>query len=532
MESETKQSRKEKKHAEKKLIHEKYSKLFNETLSSIWQQNTDTDYILHVGKTNSGKTYNAIRRLKEVGNGLYLAPLRLLAWEVYEKLNSDGYSCSLVTGEEEITVPGAQIISSTIEMANYGVRYNVVVIDEAFMIGDRDRGKSWLNAILTINAREVHIILNEEALVLISEILDLTDRGYMVKPYEMLQKFRFSDNPFVFSKNIPKRGVFVTFSRVNVLINKLKLENLGFRVSVLYGNLPPEVKKHQIELFINGETDFLVSTDVIGMGINVPCDYIVFLDIEKFDGIQNRYLTSTEVKQIAGRTGRYNISSDKSFVSATSVKALSYLQKRYSEKILLKKACLGITYEMFQSFGETMRISDRLMFFKEIDFIPSRLKHVIEKESISKYMDICHIIQEKNFDLRTQWHFLTAPIKLNNKTYFNNQVSRYKKKGFIEPPFVQVHYSDAKELEGVISEIELYICLSRNLEHDRAQKEIIIKEKEQLINRLTEILMDRKLAAKKKCKLCTASLDITNPHNYCEDCYENKVRGWGYNSWY
>ena len=44
-------------------------------------------FILHVGPTNSGKTHEALERLKECRHGAYFGPLRLLALEVYDKLN-------------------------------------------------------------------------------------------------------------------------------------------------------------------------------------------------------------------------------------------------------------------------------------------------------------------------------------------------------------------------------------------------------------------------------------------------------------
>lgn len=59
-------------------------------------------FILHVGPTNSGKTYAAMERLKEKGSGIYLAPLRLLAFEQYEALNGSGYVCSLTQEKKEV----------------------------------------------------------------------------------------------------------------------------------------------------------------------------------------------------------------------------------------------------------------------------------------------------------------------------------------------------------------------------------------------------------------------------------------------
>lgn len=505
----------------------KYAEQFRVNILKTWNADTSKDYIIHVGKTNSGKTYNSIKRLVEYGDGIYLAPLRLLAWEVFDKINGDDkFICNLITGEEQISSPHAKITSATIEMADFNKEYEVAVIDESFMIGDKDRGKSWLNAILNIKAKEVHVITNEEALEVITSILDLTDRGYEVKKYEMLQQFKFTDKPFILSKNIPKKGVFATFSRMEVLINKAKLESLGFNVSILYGNLPPEVKKIQIADFIEGKTDLLVTTDVIGMGINVPCDYIIFMESSKFDGTQTRRLTPIEVKQISGRTGRYGLSNGNCFVSAINKNDLKYIKSAYGLNSKIDKAYFGLTWEIFSSFSDNTSLLNRINYFKDIDFIPLRLKNLIKKEDVQKYLDIHHTIDsQSNLDLKTKWYFLTSPIKNNNSNYFNKCIAAYNKNGILSPPDVNViNYSESKQFEDKISEIELYLNLSRHLIHDSKEKQKITDDKKELIDRLTKMIMDKKLSSKKKCKLCTNMLPITYPYGYCEDCYENKVR--------
>ena len=110
---------------------------------------------LHIGPTNSGKTYTAMQHLKEADTGYYLAPLRLLALEGYENLKAEGIDASLITGEEQILDDDATHISSTIEMMNYDVDVDVCVIDEVQMIDDRDRGWAWANAIIGAPASEV-----------------------------------------------------------------------------------------------------------------------------------------------------------------------------------------------------------------------------------------------------------------------------------------------------------------------------------------------------------------------------------------
>lgn len=500
---------------------ESYAILFKERLAELWFNQTDTKHLIHVGPTCSGKTYHAIQRLKLATNGIYLAPLRLLAWEIQDKLIEDGFPCNLLTGEEQIVSDNCNYTSATIEMMDYHTEYEVVVIDEAWMVGDPDRGKSWLKAILTAKAKEIHIICNEEALELLTKILWITNREYEVKRYESLQKINISDSRFILSKNIPDKGVFVTFSRINVLINKMKFENLGKNVSILYGNLPPEVKKKQINDFITGKTDIMVSTDVIGMGINVPCNYIVFLDIEKYDGKTNRKLTPIEIRQIAGRTGRYGLSSENCFVSAINDAYLDYIRTNYFKLQKISLAHLGFDYDMFSSLPPGMGLSGKILRFKNGPFIPDELRDYVVKEDIGKYMDISYIINDKKFSLMEKWGFLTAPVKPNNKDYFNNLVHKYEKSKELPLPLSVNINLETKTLEDKISEIELYLNLTRHFNYNQDDKEKVSELKITLIDKLTSILLDKKLSSKKKCKTCDELLNIDYPYPYCNLCYQN-----------
>ena len=81
-------------------------------------------FFLHLGPTNSGKTYEGVQRLHGARRGLYLGPLRLLAAEQFEALNLADVPCSLVTGEEQIRVPFSRVQSSTVEMADLKTRYD------------------------------------------------------------------------------------------------------------------------------------------------------------------------------------------------------------------------------------------------------------------------------------------------------------------------------------------------------------------------------------------------------------------------
>jgi len=107
---------------------------------------------IHCGPTNSGKTHFALRALAEAESGVYCGPLRLLAWEVHEKLNAQGVACNLATGQELLEVPGAEHTSCTVEMVQLERRMDVVVLDEVQMIAHADRGWAWSRVLLGVQA--------------------------------------------------------------------------------------------------------------------------------------------------------------------------------------------------------------------------------------------------------------------------------------------------------------------------------------------------------------------------------------------
>ena len=70
------------------------------------------------------------------------------------------------------------------------------------------------------------------------------------------------------------------------------------------GALSPRTRNAQVQLYENGEVDYLVATDAIGMGLNLHIEHVAFSEIRKFDGRNYRELFPNEIGQIAGRAGR------------------------------------------------------------------------------------------------------------------------------------------------------------------------------------------------------------------------------------
>jgi ATP-dependent RNA helicase SUPV3L1/SUV3 len=257
-----------------------------------------------MGPTNSGKTYHAINALCESKSGCYLAPLRLLASELYDTMNEKGVKTTLLTGEEVVETDGATHYSSTIEMAKLNEEFDCCVIDEIQMIADPQRGWAWTRALVDLNSPEIHLCGDPSVLERVKEILTLTGDTLEIKEYNRMTELQIMDKQITLS-SLSKSDALICFSRRNALKYKADLEQLGFKVSIVYGRLSPEVRREQARKFDEGETDIMVSTDAIAMGMNLPVKRIVFSTLSKFINSKEFVITPSEIKQIAGRAGRY-----------------------------------------------------------------------------------------------------------------------------------------------------------------------------------------------------------------------------------
>ncbi|KAK1759410.1 mitochondrial ATP-dependent RNA helicase [Echria macrotheca] len=266
---------------------------------------------LHVGPTNSGKTYNALKALEEAKTGIYAGPLRLLAHEIYSRIVAKGKPCALVTGEERRYPEDVSqyFQSCTVEMTPLNTRVDVAVIDEIQMIADPDRGWAWTKALLGVQAKEVHLCGEERTVPVIQELCARIGDKVVVHQYERLNPLKLMNKSLGSTfANLEKGDCVVSFSRVGLHKLKATIEReTGRRCAIVYGSLPPETRVQQAALFNDPDNDydFLVASDAIGMGLNLEIRRVVFEAAGKYDGIGHRLLKVPEVKQIGGRAGRY-----------------------------------------------------------------------------------------------------------------------------------------------------------------------------------------------------------------------------------
>lgn len=315
--------------------------------------------ICHLGPTNSGKTYEALNRLQTAERGIYCGPLRLLAWEVYEKMNTAGVACDLWTGQEIKEIEGSKHVSCTVEMVDVNRVYEVAVVDECQLLGDKERGWAWTRAILGLPAIELHLCGSPAFLQIVSELAQEMGDEVEVRRYDRLSPLKTQKKPVKSWAEIEPGDCVVAFSRKKLFQLKNEIEvatkHKGIKCCIVYGGLPPDARREQARLF-NDETsgwNVLVASDAIGMGLNLSISRIIFSSMEKFDGVIDRPLTAAEVKQISGRAGRFGSQYETGTVAGRDKMDIQLIERALAKEDEIIESCgLKPSCEQLQLFAQ------------------------------------------------------------------------------------------------------------------------------------------------------------------------------------
>lgn len=257
--------------------------------------------VAHVGPTNSGKTHSALEFLAETGRGVFAAPLRMLAQEAHRRLSAQlgADQVGLVTGEERIN-ERAPIICCTAEMAP--LQGEVLVLDEVQWADDSERGSAWTRLLLAGEYKHILLLGAVEALPLVQNAFPQAE----IRLFERKAPLDWTGE--VSFQSLKPGTVVVAFSRraVLALAGELNRRRPG-RVAVLYGAMPLASRRLEIDRFMTGRAEICCATDVLGHGVNLPCETLLFAESQKFDGEERRDLHAWEIAQIAGRAGRFGL---------------------------------------------------------------------------------------------------------------------------------------------------------------------------------------------------------------------------------
>ena len=364
--------------------------------------NFERKIVAVLGPTNTGKTYYAIERMLGYKSGIIGLPLRLLAREVYDKLAQvRGPSCvALVTGEERIVPAKANYWVCTVEAMPENLSVECLIVDEIQLSADPERGYIFTDRLLKSRGKLETIFLGAETMkgpikTLIPDVL-------------IQNRKRMSNLTYAGSKKIsrmPPRSAIVSFSVDNVygIAELIRRQKGG--AAVVMGALSPRTRNAQVELYQNGDVDYLVATDAIGMGLNLDVNHVAFSSISKFDGRTMRFLAPNELAQIAGRAGRGM--SDGSFGETGEVAALdedvvkAIVEHRFKplRKLMWRNSELSFvsTETLIQSLDKQTesevlvkaREADDFIALKTLSQSPDLQFIINDRSSIKLLWDVC-----------------------------------------------------------------------------------------------------------------------------------------------
>jgi ATP-dependent RNA helicase SUPV3L1/SUV3 len=294
-------------------------------------------FIALLGPTNSGKTHQAMEALSKAKTGVYLAPLRLLALENYERLlnakpHGKGLKVNLITGEERRIIEDATHVASTVEMLDPRTRVDVAVIDEIQMLADRDRGAAWTAAVCGAPASIVYLVGALEARSAVEALAERLECPVEVHVLKRKAPLTMETGPVRKLRNLRRGDAVIAFSRREVLMWRDMIAEHGFSVATIYGNLSPEVRQAQAARFRDGSADIVVGTDAIAMGLNLPIERVVMTTCVKFNGMEEEEVPVALARQIAGRAGRFGVH-EEGFVAGFDDETHQVMRALLKEKI-------------------------------------------------------------------------------------------------------------------------------------------------------------------------------------------------------
>lgn len=487
------------------------------------------ELLLIAGPTNSGKTYAAFQKLKAAKTGVYLAPLRLMAAEFWDRLRTAGVPCSLITGEERFPDPGAQHISSTIEMLATDAEYDVAIIDEVQMIADRERGWAWTQAIVGVNAKLVILVGSPDAEGVLREIATRLGEPFSVERTERLTPLTVAEKPLDPNLKPEPGSAFISFSRRDVLAWK---QTLGLaNCAVVYGALAPEVRREEARRFVAGEAQIVSATDAIGMGLNLPVKTVVFTTLTKWDGEKEITLSDAMIRQIAGRAGRYGMK-EEGVVTALNKRDLEYIREAMDSEPepLPIIAPIAPHMKMLDFLAQETGKSDLPSLLDCFAALPGD-EDLFRKADVSSMRELAGQLGEFSLPLVTQFALCACPVDNRNPDHmraWRRWVTSVKDAKASPMPRVTRYRPDesttsATQLQSAEGSVRL-LSAYRWMHHRMPELFPEIEGAVALSSDANQYISNSlKKKSVRRCRRCGRGLTDAHKHPICDPCFKMRT---------
>ena len=477
-------------------------------------------FVIHLGGTNTGKTYAGFQRLRRAPTGVYLAPLRLLALEAQETLLKAGVECGLTTGEEEDLREEDTHVAATAEKLDLKRRWDAAVIDECQMIADPQRGYAWTRAILGVLAEEVHLCAAPEARDILIRLIESCADSYEIEVHQRRTPL-ICMNRTVDPQRVQPGDALITFSKVGVLSVAEDLRQHGKEPAIIYGALPYATRRRQMEGFLAGEMEYVVSTDAIGMGLNLPIRRIIFLETEKFDGVERRELKPEEIRQIAGRAGRFGMY-PKGYVGAA--RDLEIIRAGLEAAVpQIDHAVAGFSDLVLRAEFDLLEVLTQWNQMPTVE--PYR------KLDITRYIAIISKLREMGFLLTKEQELRAANIPFDETEdalldLFFQFLRRWQAGEEVEQPGFPEGEPTLPELEQYCRKLDLYFSFAKAFGCP-VDLDKLYDSRERSAEEINEILLHRLRNNIRFCGRCGKALPLYHRGRLCDACRRRDQSGPG-----
>ena len=378
------------------------------------------------------------------------------------------------------------------------------------------RGHNWTRAVLGLRAEEIHLCMAPEAEDIVVQMIKRCGDRYRVVRHKRNTRLTMEKKPYNLKRDLKKGDALIVFSKKSVLALAAHLENEGIHCSVIYGSLPPATRREQVRRFLARETEVVVSTDAIGMGLNLPIRRIVFVETRKFDGVNKRTLNPEEIKQIAGRAGRYGLY-DEGFVAA--IDEAEVIEDGLSRMPMpIMKAYVGFPEQLLNLPAE---IDTLVKIWAGMD-TPSIYEKMEVDELLALYMSFEHVHRDDMGEYSRQeiYKLITCSIDIDNKMVMDlwkDYCREYRDVTELEFPYSPGE--DLYELESYYKMLDLYFQFSRKVGLP-VQAENLAEERRGTEEEISRILRTECASYTRKCSACGKELSWDYPFSICGRCFE------------
>ena len=361
-------------------------------------RNQPRQIMVYIAPTNSGKTYQSCNNIKELIHSDDFAtaqcffPLRALAAQLKDEFVEDGIPCDLITGEERELEVGARVTSCTTEILDPGEFKDLIFIDECQMIFDPNKQPAYTRAILGAYCDKLILaVAPYYAEALIELLKTYTNDDISVVELERLCPLEPCGNATF--NDIEKGDVIVAYRTKSIHLIAEELNNRGLKTGVIYGRMSPSARRSMIKNFMEKDCDCLVATDAIGMGLSIPAKRVFIAEGTKYDGTSVRPLEEEEMRQVAGRAGRFGFY-DIGYYGAIDISNI--MEGQYSSACLSKISDAMIIKDDFKAPDE-LRVMPDKNIMRSVGDLNLEATLNVWKKSVTSHANI-HV-SEDNFDI-------------------------------------------------------------------------------------------------------------------------------------